>query len=163
MLRNLSDPTTEATVLVASGCVSSPAFSPDGRWLAYESEISGKSQVYLAPFEGAEVLRPVLVSTRDGEAPFWSRDSSELFYYATDQDGMGSVLMSAKIEMDPRLRVSTPTKILDANQFDESYLAPMDDGERFIFFNAPDRKPEEEHLIVVLNWATELRRQFKDR
>ena len=60
-------------------------------------------------------------------------------------------------------KVSTPTKILDGDQYNDSLLAPMADGERFIFFDQPDRKAEDDHLTIVLNWAAEVRRQFEEK
>jgi Tol biopolymer transport system component len=55
-----------------------PQFSPDGRWIAYQSDQSGRFEVYLQPFRGSAA--PVLVSTEGGTQPRWRADGKELFY-----------------------------------------------------------------------------------
>ena len=61
-------------------------FSPDGQWIAYESDESGRSEIYLQPFttSGASVAGRVLVSTAGGAQPRWRHDGKALFYLALD-------------------------------------------------------------------------------
>ncbi len=59
-----------------------PAFSPDGRWLAYSSDESGNSEVYVRPFSGPGGKWQI--STGGGLLPRWSRSSKEFFYRTTD-------------------------------------------------------------------------------
>jgi Tol biopolymer transport system component len=54
--------------------------SPDGQWLAYESDESTRSEVYLSPFPNVNVSKRQ-VSTSGGSRPLWSKDGRELFYY----------------------------------------------------------------------------------
>ena len=54
--------------------------SPDGRWLAYQSNESGREEVYVRPFPNVETARRQ-VSTGGGTRPLWSRNGRELFYY----------------------------------------------------------------------------------
>ena len=61
----------------------SPRFSPDGKWLAYVSDESGRNDVYVQPFPGPGPKW--LVSTDGGIDPVWSRDGRELFYRQDDQ------------------------------------------------------------------------------
>jgi serine/threonine-protein kinase len=63
-----------------------PAFSPDGRWLAYESNQSGQYNVYVRPYPGKEPL--ITISTSGGQAPAWSPNQHELIYAAPDQQIM---------------------------------------------------------------------------
>lgn len=56
----------------------SPEFSPDGRWLAYTSDESGRDEVYVRPFPGPG--KPVQISTAGGREPCWSRNGNELFF-----------------------------------------------------------------------------------
>src|SRR4029077_11465276 len=56
-----------------------PRFSPDGRWLAYLSDETGRNEVYVQPFPGSG--HRVRTSTAGGEEPIWSRDGRELFYF----------------------------------------------------------------------------------
>jgi Tol biopolymer transport system component len=60
-----------------------PGFSPDGRWIAYASDESGRSEIYIWPFPGPGVK--VRVSTDGGARPRWSRDGKELFYTSQEQ------------------------------------------------------------------------------
>ena len=59
-----------------------PAFSPDGRWIAYTSNESGRNEVYVRPFGGgaSSGSRKWQISTGGGRYPIWSRDGRELFY-----------------------------------------------------------------------------------
>ncbi len=57
-----------------------PEFSPDGRWLAYASDESGRTEVYVTSFPGRE--QTITVSRQGGRAPAWSRDGRRLFYYS---------------------------------------------------------------------------------
>ena len=61
----------------------SPRFSPDGKWLAYVSDESGRNDVYVQPFPGPGPKW--LVSTDGGIDPVWSKDGRELFYRRDDQ------------------------------------------------------------------------------
>ena len=61
-------------------------FSPDGRWLAYDSDESGRDEVYIRSFP--ESGTRIQISTQGGTGPLWSRDGKELFYsYRTADDG----------------------------------------------------------------------------
>jgi len=60
-----------------------PAFSPDGRWIAYRSNESGSDEIYVRPFPGPGGKWQV--STVGGSSPFWSRNGRELFYEASDR------------------------------------------------------------------------------
>ena len=82
----------------------SPAFSPDGRWPAYESDETGQFEVYVRPFpQGEPAYR---VSTGGGRSPLWSPDGRQLFYRETLEDGTHSVMV-ADVRLDP---VFTPTQ-----------------------------------------------------
>jgi Tol biopolymer transport system component len=63
-----------------------PAFSPDGKWLAYANNEAGRMEVYVQPFpSGAGRWQ---VSTAGGTRPNWRKDSKELFFFSTDQQMM---------------------------------------------------------------------------
>src|SRR5262249_994176 len=59
-----------------------PAFSPDGRWIAYRSNESGRNEVYVRPFPGGE--RKWQISNGGGAHPIWSRNGREVFYESSD-------------------------------------------------------------------------------
>src|SRR5215831_11887083 len=67
-----------------------PSFSPDGKWLAYDSDESGQWEVYIVPFPQGEGRWQV--STGGGQQPRWRRDAKELFYVGT-----GNRLMAAEV------------------------------------------------------------------
>jgi hypothetical protein len=77
-----------------SGC-----FSTDGRWIAYTSDESGQSEIYVLPYPGPG--RKWLVSTAGGFGPKWRRDGKEIFYYAPDLSLM-SVEISRGVGLESR-------------------------------------------------------------
>jgi Tol biopolymer transport system component len=76
-----------------------PALSPAGRWLAYNSNETGRYEVYVRPFPDVDADK-VLVSTAGGIAPLWAHSGSELFYVDGDNN-----MVAATLEADPGLRV----------------------------------------------------------
>jgi Tol biopolymer transport system component len=137
--------TTGATV------ARNPRFSPDGRWLAYQSNETGKMQVYLVSFPGLDQKRPI--STGGGTEPAWNRNGGQLFYRN------GASMMAVQIRTSPTLDVGTPRELfrgpfLEDIFGDRSYDV-MPDGEHFIMLEAnPAAAPE---LRVVRNWLAELK------
>jgi Tol biopolymer transport system component len=87
-----------------------PAFSPDGRWLAFTSDESGRAEVYVQAFEAGESPRLVgerhLVSRRGATCLRWARDGRELFYLASD-----GRLYSVPITLSPKLRIAEPSPL----------------------------------------------------
>ena len=130
----------------------SPAFSPNGEWLAYISDANepGRHQVYVQPFpEGG---RPIPISTNGGMEPLWSRDGSELFYWGGDR------FMVVTIGDGPGLDPSLPTVLFEGD-FDRAQLGlgatpPNYDVSREDLFVMVRRKnPLTPTVInVVLNW-----------
>ena len=107
-----------------------PQFSPDGRWIAYTSSESGRSEIYVRPFTGASPATgdKWLVWTAGGSIPYWARNGRELFY----------------MNLDRRLMVVTYTVkggvfVIDKPRvWSERQLAPFTDTWTFDF--APDGK-----------------------
>jgi Tol biopolymer transport system component len=77
--------------------------SPDGRWLAFVSNQSGQSQVYVRPLEG--LADQVQVSVSGGTEPLWSRDGRELFYRTGA--GLGSELIQVVVRTEPTFAVTS--------------------------------------------------------
>jgi serine/threonine-protein kinase len=133
----------------------SPEVSPDGRWLAYASDMSGRYEVYVSGFPQPGRRRQV--SLDGGTEPVWSRDGSELFYRS------GEALMAAAVETTPDFRVQSREVLFEgpysAWPYHSNY-AVTPNGESFVML-----KPVEEEsarLVVVLNWFEELRRLMED-
>lgn len=137
-----------------------PAFSPDGKWLAYTDAESGSNQVYVRayPDRGAKWQ----VSSDGGFAPLWSRTRSELLY-----QGDGGRLMAASytirdgsfVPEKPRLWT---TRRLATVGFSQSFdLAP--DGEHVVGLipaDTPESRETLRHVGVLLNFPDELRRRI---
>src|SRR5207249_503146 len=85
--------------------------SPDGRWLAYQSDSSGQFEIYVSPLQNAGE-REWRVSTNGGRQPLWSRSGRELFYVSAD----GS-LMSVAVSAGPTWHAGNATKLLDGRYF----------------------------------------------
>ncbi len=137
-------------VLTTEFSEDSPAFSPNGRFIAYVSNQSGQHRVYVLSYPEREVFP---ISTAGGEEPVWSRDGQELFF----RDG--NALLSVAITNHPEFQASTPTK-LHEQPFDRSgygfgtYYDVSPDGEHFLV--VADRSTTE--FQVVFNWFQELER-----
>jgi len=108
---------------------SQPAVSPDGRWFAYMSRLSGQPEVYVERFPDLGDRK--LVSTGGGSLPLWSSDGSELFYLNRDSDA----LMVVSIDSEAELTIGTPEVLFEGNFLSAFGLRTYDvtpDGQRFV-------------------------------
>ncbi len=137
-------------------------FSPDGRWIAYTSNESGRVEVYVAPFHAPTAVvkdnngepRPAWkwqISTRGGYLPRWRRDGKELFYQALDRtlmvaevNGEGSVFEVGAVQP---LFIPTPT----ASWF--AYDVSLD-GQRFVVSTIGEE--DISSVTLVVNWTAKL-------
>ena len=136
-----------------------PMFSPDGRWLAYTSNATGRLEVYVRPFPGPG--EPVTVSTNGGSSPAWNPNGRELFYVeaGTEGDRMMAVEVASPTRPGkPVALFSFPRSelVLGAGVLTPYAVAP--DGRRFYAVRQTTRAsvPVTE-IRVVLNWFEELR------
>ena len=129
-----------------------PSFSPDGRFMAYVSNESGRNEVYLTPFPGAD--GKWLVSTAGGIAPVWRSDGRELFYLAPDNK-----LMSAGIEpRDSRLEIGAVRPLFQTRTVSISGIFNVSaDGKRFLVISERG-SANSEPITLVVNWLAGLRR-----
>jgi dipeptidyl aminopeptidase/acylaminoacyl peptidase len=134
----------------------SPAFSPDGRSMAYRSDESGHSEIYVRPFPGPG--ERVQVSTAGGVEPVWSRDGHELFYRS------GNRMTIVPISAGSRAAAGPPRVLFERNyfmfgaglQFPEYDVTP--DGQRFVMMTAPKQENIDNRFNIVLNWRTDVER-----
>jgi len=128
-----------------------PNVSSDGRWVAYQSEESGRSEIYVAAFPTFQEKRQV--SKGGGSQAKWRKDGRELFYVTVD----GKV-MSIDVRGGGKLETGTP-KVLFQVPFrleeQEIEYAVTGDGQRFIFGEPVEAS---KWLNVVLNWTAGLKR-----
>jgi serine/threonine-protein kinase len=126
-----------------------PIFSPDGRWLAYSSDESGRDEVYVTAFPEAGAR--VQVSTDGGLQPVWDPDGRTLYYRN------GERMMAVQLTYLPALEAGRPEVLFSgsfggAGRYSPSYDITAD-GERFLMVAADPGK-----IVVVLNWFEELKR-----
>lgn len=127
-----------------------PRFSPDGRWIAYESDESGDTEVYLARTDGAREKRRI--SPAGGAFPRWRRDGRELYYL-----GPGGSLMAVPVTPGAQLDAGTPFVLFRAESEIENYdVAP--DGLRFLV-SVPVDTVRESPVRVIVNWHQVLGRE----
>jgi eukaryotic-like serine/threonine-protein kinase len=129
------------------------SFSPDGRWVAFQSDESGRNEVYVQPFPGPG--SKVLVSIQGGAEPVWSRDGHELFYRSGDQ------LIAVAVMLQPTFRASKPQVLFEKPYWRFGFLRNYDvtsDGRRFLFLKESEQAASATHIEVVLNWQEELKR-----
>lgn len=127
--------------------------SPDGRFLAYDSDETGQREVYIQPLEG---MRPVggrrRVSVAGGTDPSWRSDSRELFFLSR-----GMLMASAMTRSDDILiEIGTPTALFSLpNLPGPAAYSAAPDGERFIAVT-PTSEGAGRSATVILNWAAGL-------
>ena len=129
--------------------------SPDGRWVAYQSNESGRDEVYVRPYPDSESGKWI-VSSGGGTRPLWSRDGRELFYFVEP----GRV-MAVQIEPAETFTYGNLTTVVDGNYvtgIGRTYdVAP--DGQQFLMVKpATDDEGTGARLVIVQNWFEELRR-----
>lgn len=133
----------------------SPArFSPDGRWVAYVSDESGRYEIYVQSFP--EMGRPVRVSSNGGNRPEWRNDGRELYYIALD----GKLMAAAVNPAGPLFQASSPQPLFPVSRWYDDYRRQYQanaDGTRFLV-NAQLEGTAPRVLRVVLNWQAAVRR-----
>ncbi|HET9041220.1 MAG TPA: protein kinase [Gemmatimonadales bacterium] len=125
-----------------------PAFSPDGRWLAYDSDESGRREVYLQSYPDLGRLRRQ-ISTSGGLNPHWTRGGRELVYRTGDS------VFAAGVETATG-ETGRPV-FLFAGSYVESGYAVTPDGQRFLMIKVPPESAPR-RVEVVLNWFEEMRK-----
>jgi serine/threonine-protein kinase len=133
-------------------------FSPDGHWIAYYSDESGRNEVYVRPFPGPGGKWQI--SSGGGKLPVWSSAARQLFYQTLDAHIMVVDYTATDDSFSaekPRLWSATPIRNMGIVNSD---LAP--DGKRFAVFPLPEASAEDKgavHVTFLLNFFDELRRR----
>ena len=133
-------------------------FSPDGRWMAYVSNESGRPEIYVQPYPGPGGKWQVSTE-RGGQEPVWNRNGRELFYRS------GNRMMAVDIATRPAFTAGRPQMLFDrsyvSNQLPQTLpvydVSP--DGQRFLMVKEGER-PAAPPVEVVVNWTEHLKRQM---
>ena len=121
----------------------SPRFSPDGRWIAYESNESGVPEIYAALTEGAAGKRRL--SPSGGRLPRWRSDGKELYYIAPN-----GTVMAVPVTLGAALETGTPAPLFQVEPAIQNYDVTAD-GTKFLA-TVPLEKTPESPLRVIVNW-----------
>jgi len=126
-------------------------FSPDGRWIAYASNESGRYEVYVQPFPGPGGKWQI--STSGGSMPVWRRDGKELFYLAADRR-----LMAVPVVTGEAFETGTPVALFEARLKDDPdrHYDVSADGQRFLL-TTPLGDDSTPPITLVQNWTVLLR------
>jgi dipeptidyl aminopeptidase/acylaminoacyl peptidase len=132
-----------------------PDFSPDGRWLAYSSDESGRFEVYVRSFPAPDVKH--LVSAEGGGEPLWARDGKRLFYRWQDQ------VWVVDVRTEGRFATSKPRLLFDRPGYGDGFpIRNYDislDSQRFLMVKLEQREPTPvTEMVLVQNWFEELQR-----
>jgi Tol biopolymer transport system component len=130
-----------------------PKFSPDAKWIAYESDEAHATQIYVQSFPDGATKIPI--SPGGGQSPEWRRDGKEIFYVAPD-----STLMAVEVRpAGAQLSVGAPQALFATNTEPERVLRNVftasADGQRFLVL-APAATLNNSPLVGLLNWASAL-------
>jgi eukaryotic-like serine/threonine-protein kinase len=133
-----------------------PRFSPDGRWIAYASDESGRYEIYVRPYPGPGGKWQI--STEGGTEPVWNPRGRELFYRARNK------MMAVDVTPQPTFSAGKPRMLFEGpyvpspRSFQDYDVSP--DGQRFLMLKSSEQeKSAPAQINVVLNWFEELKQK----
>jgi hypothetical protein len=135
----------------------SPVVSPDGKWLAYVADETGRFEVYVTPF-GAPGTARWAISTAGGNSPRWSHRGDEVFYL-----DLRSQMVAAKVVTTPTFEVQKTRVLFDASDFVQVSISRRNydvapDDQRFLMVQRAGGAKRGE-IVVVEHWLDEIRRK----
>jgi Tol biopolymer transport system component len=142
---------------------SNGAVSPDGRWLAYQSNESGNWDIYVQPFGAGVTGVRSTVSNAGGTQPRWSHDGRELFFVSPANE-----MMRVRVAAGTTWSAGTPEKLFDASPYfwggtgNPYFMYDIARDGRFLVVKLPTTPKSDtqgvDNLIVVQHWTEELKR-----
>ena len=150
-------------LLVTPAVEAAPAISPDGNWIAYHSNQTGRSEVYVERFPN--LGERVQVSTGGGRVPLWAPDGTELYYRSPSDN---EAVMAVPIDLQPTFTPGTPTLLFAGNYRggptggspNTRHYDISPHGDRFLMIKLDALAQEEVDILppitVILNWFEEL-------
>ncbi|MBI3982944.1 MAG: serine/threonine-protein kinase [Gemmatimonadetes bacterium] len=149
----LDHPTDGGPVAGSRPTEAYPAFSRDGRWLAFVSDETGRQEVYVRPFPGPGGR--IQVSVNGGSEPVWTFDGREMIY--REDAGPSSRLIAARVRTSPTFEVITRTLLFDVGHYvgaeDHANYDVHPNGQRFVMI----RSSQATQIQLILNWTQQLR------
>jgi eukaryotic-like serine/threonine-protein kinase len=146
--------TTLVPLLTTPARETSPAVSPDGRYIAYSSDESGTAEVYVRPFPAVASAR-WQASVSGGSAPLWAPNGRELFYVNGHQE-----LVSVAVTPGPQFALGEPHVLFSVAQYvltgSTGVYDVSPDAKRFVMMR-PVSGGDEAELVLVQNWFQELK------
>ena len=134
-----------------------PAVSPNGRWVAYRSDVTGTQQIYVRPFPDISSGAERLISDGPGTDPIWGPDGTELFYLTPE------AAMVVPVDTGERLRRGSPQRLFSMEPYYEFVGQSWDispDGQRFLMVKRGEESDTHADVIVVEHLTQRLQRLF---
>jgi Tol biopolymer transport system component len=147
------DPKTITPLLEGPDDELAPTISPDGKWMAFVSDLSGSDEVYVCAFPNPSGR--VQISSHGGTSPAWSKDGQKIFYVQRD------AMVMAKITTASEIRVLSREQLFMGNYLQYRWHRQYDvmpDGKHFLMIHNPLRR----NVAVVTNWFPTLKRALAD-
>ncbi|MEQ1910926.1 MAG: protein kinase [Vicinamibacterales bacterium] len=161
-LISIGPPRSSKLLLQTPASESNAEISPDGRWMAYESDESGRAEIWVRPFPALNTSRRQ-VSTTGGTRPLWSRKGDELFFFVAPD-----TIMAAPVGLGTDLTLLAPRAVLKwphaipvntGRHYDVSA-----DGKRFLVLKDVDGQQSlSSEIRVVERWGDELKAKLSKR
>jgi Tol biopolymer transport system component len=161
MVTDLQDP-SKAMSIGSPGINIGGRFSPDGHWLAYASDLSGRMEIYVRPFNARtspQSVAPVQLSTNGGTEPHWRKDGREIYYLAPDRKMMVvSVRPGTSVVTDPP-RALFQTRAPALGSLYRTNYDVTADGSRFLITTPVEGARTEASITVIINWLSDIRKK----
>lgn len=153
-----SDPFPVAATPFTEG---SPSISPDGRWVAFSSDVSGRREVFVAPLDGSGGRIPV--SVNGGSVPVWTADGTGIFYERSDVNNV--IWLVADVRTDPDFAVVGRRELMSNANFMPSLQVHANydvtaDGQHLVVISVGRFTDAGSRPVIVTNWFEELRERL---
>ncbi len=133
-----------------------PQYSPDSRWIVYESNETGRPEIYVQSAHGSGGKWQV--SSEGGMRPVWPRDSKEIFYLN------GEKVMAVAIETSPKFAAGTAHELFEGDFYTSGhYFDATSDGQHFFFIKSLNQSNGPTQINTVLNWSSDLKKVMESR
>jgi len=145
------------TLLSTEHTETNAAISPNGRWMAYQANLSGREEIFVRPFPDAESGGQWQLSQAGGVKPVWSRDGREVFYAGADGQ-----FMVVPVQSGDAFVAGRPAALFDASAY--YFGAPgrnhdvSRDGKRFVMIKPLALETSASPITIVVNWFEELKK-----